>query len=324
MVPSYATVLLSLTLSVARVFSAGVSPGQIKNLVTFGDSYTDVGHPATGGTAWPVYAAGYAHVNLFPFAKSGATCSNNITYRPYPSVFESQLPAYYNATGTSPTPPAKKGTLNPDQTIYTLWIGTNDVGSGALLTGSDEGASLVNVTECMVNWVKVLYESGARNFLFQNMIPLELTILYSPNSYINRYWTAQRNTTEWSVFMTELVLSGNALTKLMLQNLAPTLPEAHIGIFDSYSLFADMYAHPALYLNGTAPLNVTGCVDACVFQLNEAVTDPGVCTIATGTAKDSFLWFDELHPSEQADRIVAREIAQVMEGQQNKWTTWLS
>ncbi|KAF8968762.1 carbohydrate esterase family 16 protein [Flammula alnicola] len=316
--------LLSLAASsIPYVLGAGVQRRQIKNLVTFGDSYTDVVVISNGGTQWPVYAAGYADVNLFPFARSGATCSNNLTFRPFPSVFESQLPTYFNATGTGIGPGHKKGTLNPAETLYTLWIGTNDVGGNALLTGSDE-ASLVDVTECMVNWVKVLYESGARNFLFQNMIPLQNVPLYAPVSYPDRYWTAQRNTTEWSVFMTELVLSGNALTKLMLQALAPTLPAAHVGIFDSHSLFADMFAHPALYLNGTAPLNVTGAVQACVFGLNESTSGPAACTVAQGSDRDSFLWFDELHPSEQADRIVAREIAQVIEGHQNRWTTWLS
>ncbi|KDR73974.1 hypothetical protein GALMADRAFT_227695 [Galerina marginata CBS 339.88] len=317
---SYKTSLLSVALSFVQIVAgAGVSPGQIKNLVTFGDSYTDVVSVGDGGTAWPVYASGFAKVKLFPFARSGATCSNNITFRPFPSLFESQLPTYFNATGTSPTS-GKAGTLNPAQTLYTLWIGTNDVGSNALLTGSDK-ASLVDVTTCMINWVKVLYASGARNFLFQNMLPLDKVPLYSPNSYPNRFWSAQRNTTEWSVFMAELVLSGNALTKIMLQSLAPTLSGAHIGIFDSHSLFTDMLVHPALYLNGTAPLNVTGAVNACVFQLNGST---GTCTTATGSARDSFLWFDELHPSEQADRIVAREIAQVIEGQKNQWTTWLS
>ncbi|KAF8153950.1 GDSL lipase/acylhydrolase [Crassisporium funariophilum] len=297
---------------------AGIRPNQIKNLVTFGDSYTDVVAVSNGGTQWPVYASGYASVSLFPFARSGATCSNNITFRPFPSLFESQLPAYFQATAKGASVK-----LDPRETIYTLWIGTNDVGANALLTGSDD-ASLVDVTSCMVNWVKVLYQNGARNFLFQNMIPLENVPLYAPVSYPSRYWTAQRNTTEWSVFMTELVLNGNALTKLMLQALAPSLKDAHIGIFDSHSLFADMFAHPSLYLNGTAPLNTTGAVKACVFQQNESTGDPGTCTIATGTAKDSFLWFDELHPSEQADRIVAREVAQVIKGQANKWTTWLS
>ena len=51
-----------------------------------------------------------------------------------------------------------------------------------------------------------------------------------------------------------------------------------------------MFAHPQLYLNGTAPLNVTGAVHSCVFQLNESTGDPGVCTDAVGTDQDSFLW----------------------------------
>lgn len=162
MLTSYVILLLSTVLQPA--VSLGVRPGQIKSLVTFGDSYTDTVAISNGGTQWPVYASGYAHVNLFPFARSGATCSNNITFRPFPSLFESQLPTYFNATAKG----SKPGPLNAEQTIYTLWLGTNDVGSNALLTGSDK-ASLVDVTECMINWVKVLYASGARNFLFQNV-----------------------------------------------------------------------------------------------------------------------------------------------------------
>ena len=52
------------------------------------------------------------------------------------------------------------------------------------------------------------------------MIPLETTILYSPDSYPNHYWTAERNTTEWSLFMRELTTSGNAIAKLMLEAFA--------------------------------------------------------------------------------------------------------
>ncbi|KAJ3507245.1 hypothetical protein NLJ89_g6414 [Agrocybe chaxingu] len=308
-----------LSLLTIGTLGAGVRPGQIRNLVPFGDSFTDTVIVSNGGTQWPVYASGYTGVKLFPYARSGATCSNKITFRPFPSLFESQLPTYFNATS------APGGKLDPASTLYTLWIGTNDIGSNALLTGHGIGdASLVKVTECMVNWVKVLYDSGARNFLFQNMVPLETIPLYAPNSYPTRYWTAQRNTTEWSLFMRELVLSGNVLTKIMLQTLAPTLRGAHIGIFDAHSLFADMYARPQLYLNGTVPFNVNGAVHACVFQLNESTSNPGVCTDVEGAARDSYLWYDELHPSEQADRIVAREVAQVIKGQKNQWTTWLS
>ncbi|KAF9465451.1 GDSL lipase/acylhydrolase [Collybia nuda] len=304
--------LLAISVSTITTNAAGVRPGQIKNLVTFGDSYTDVVNVGDGGVAWPVYAARYAHLDLFPFARSGATCSNNLTFRPFPPVFESQLPDYFSQKQSL--------RLTPQETIYTLWIGTNDVGANALLTGSD-AASIVDVSACMVNWVKVLYESGARNFLFQNMIPLQTVPMYSPNSYPNKFWTDVRNTTEWTVLMTELVLSGNAITRLMLEALAPTLHGAHIGLFDSHALFTDMFNRPSLYLNGTAPLNVTGAVNTCVFELHGTTSD---CVLVSGSARDSFLWFDELHPSEQADRIVAREVAASIQGKKNRWTTWLS
>ncbi|EGN96374.1 carbohydrate esterase family 16 protein [Serpula lacrymans var. lacrymans S7.3] len=310
------TLLALAPLSLAK----GVLPGQIKNFVTFGDSYTDIAYPAAdGGQAWPVYAAGYGNFTLYPFAKSGATCSNNLTYRPFPPVFGSQIPTYLEEKSNATINP------NPEETIYTLWIGTNDLGVNALLTGSDApDVSIVQVRECAVDWLKVMYASGARNFIMQNIIPLDLTILYSNYSYPNRYWDAQRNTTEWNVYMRELAKAGNEITLLMLQALAPTLPDAHIASFDSHGLFTDMYNHPQNYLNGTAPLNVTGCVNSCIFALNESTGDAGDCTVAEGTDRDSFLWYDELHPSEQSDRIVAREITAVMKGEENQWVTWLS
>ena len=122
------------------------------------------GH-ADGGTVWPVFAAEDGNLALFPFAKVGATCSNNLTFRPFPSLFESQLPTYFaeKANGSL-------AQLKPEDTIYTLWIGTNDVGANALLTGSQPpGVTLVDTVTCAVNWVKTLYDSGARNFIFQNV-----------------------------------------------------------------------------------------------------------------------------------------------------------
>ncbi|KAJ7242909.1 carbohydrate esterase family 16 protein [Mycena rebaudengoi] len=314
MIPCSKTLLCAVALAVSCVRAVGVRPNQIKHLVTFGDSYTDIVATGDRGVAWPVYAAGYSKTTLHPFARSGGTCSNDITPRPFPPVFGSQLPLYFAETANgSLVVPSR-------ETIYTLWIGTNDLGIHSLITGSN-GASIVDVTECMIDWVKVLYKSGARNFIFQNMIPLELTILYAPDSYPNRFWANPRNTTAWSVLMKELILSGNKLAELMLKDLAPSLPGSHIALFDSHSLFQDMFDHPAKYLNGTAPFNVTSAVNACVAPLGGGPLD---CTVATGTDVDSFLWADELHPSEQADRIVAREIALTMEGKRSQWTTWLN
>jgi hypothetical protein len=61
-------------------------------------------------------------------------------------------------------------------------------------------------------------------------------------------------------------------------------------MFDSYSLFTDIYNNPRQYLNGTAPLNVTVSASACIFQVDEPETDAVNCTIAAGSDRDSYMW----------------------------------
>lgn len=116
------------------------------------------------GVSWPIYAARDGPFKLFPFARSGATCSNNLTFRPFPSLFESQIPLFLTekANGTLH--------LSSDETVYTLWIGTNDVGVNSLIVGAGtKGVTIVDTVSCAVNWISTLYKSGARNFLFQNV-----------------------------------------------------------------------------------------------------------------------------------------------------------
>ena len=98
---------------------------------------------------------------------------------------------------------------------------------------------------------------------------------------------------------------------------------ANVAIFDSHALFTDMFNNPALYLNGTAPPNVMGSINECVFELNGGPVGGAGPPPVPGPERDSFLWFDELHPSEQADRIVAREMANALKGN-TRWATWIS
>jgi hypothetical protein len=73
---------------------------------------------------------------------------------------------------------------------------------------------------------------------------------------------------------------------------------------------SDIWHNPSVYLNGTAAPNVTGSIVQCGPSCNV----PGV--------RDSFMWYDELHPSEQTDRVVAKEFIDVVTGK-SKWATYI-
>lgn len=125
--------------------------------------------PGDDSVSWPTYAAQYGNMTLFPFAHAGASCSQGLTPLPFASLnaylFEVQLPQYLTSKSDGPL-----GKIDNDATIYTLWIGTNDVGANALLTGEAEpGVTMVDTITCAMNFLKTLYQNGARNILFQNV-----------------------------------------------------------------------------------------------------------------------------------------------------------
>jgi phospholipase/lecithinase/hemolysin len=294
----------------------------MKNIVVFGDSYSDVDYVWDGGIPWPVYVERYSGARLYPYATSGGTCSNKIVEKPYPSVFEYQIPKYLGDQKSGKTAPSL------DDTLFTIWIGTNDVGIGGLLNTPGNlpgGTTLVDTSRCVSNWVSTMYEAGARNFLVQNMVPLEANVLYSADTYPNFFWTGEHNATHWNLEMKQMTRAGNTLVSLMLKELAPSLPEAHIGVFDSNALFGDILQNPTTYLNGTGPVELRQPVKSCVYEANADITTAKpTCSLASSSHADNHVWYDELHPSEQVNRIIAKEVVKVVKGEKSRWTQWVS
>lgn len=137
-------------------------PDDFTNLVTFGDSYTDNGRlgyyianngsapppgvllpqssvTASGGFAWGQYVQQYTGAAYFDYAVSGATCSNTIISRyfasingPFPSVTEDELPSYLADVGVA----TLYQNRTAENTVYALWIGTNDLGWTGFLSDS--------------------------------------------------------------------------------------------------------------------------------------------------------------------------------------------
>lgn len=117
---------------------------------------------------------------------SGATCTNKLVSRefppikaPFPSVAEYEVPAFRNdtawkneSTGTNTLYEDDDGepTRRAENTVYALWIGTNDLGLDGFLTDSQGQQQKPNATvardfaDCVWGVFDALYDAGGRHF----------------------------------------------------------------------------------------------------------------------------------------------------------------
>jgi len=314
-----------------------------KSLVTFGDSYTDEsrawyfndhgGSPPpsgwiepinnatyTGGYVWPRYVNWYSGANTYNYAVSGAVCARAITAHKGVGIQEYEIGAFladkaFNLNGK----PFLE--IPPDQTVYAIWIGTNELGVNGFLTNEEEsGKTVDDYVECVYKTLDQIYSAGGRRFVLMNNVPLDLVPLYSAPSHgglsWSKFWTNKpADVAGIAKQIGQLVGMANKGFKSKAEAImteGKRLPEAQLALFDTWSLFHAMDSNPSTYLNGTAPLNVTSSVMQC-FQNGE-------CT--RSSSPDSFMWFDDLHPSEQADRVVAKEFLKVISGKSKFATYW--
>ncbi|PGH11392.1 hypothetical protein AJ79_04893 [Helicocarpus griseus UAMH5409] len=315
---------------------------ELKSLVTFGNSYTDesrlgyfiehkeappVGWRApesnstsTGGFIWPRYVSRYTGAELYNYAVSGAVCSNNITPRyfdaldaPFPSVEQYEIPAFLeDAHHTDPATGKPFLNLPRRETVYAIWIGTNDLGNDAFMTDSQvPGKTLVDYVECIFGALDRLYDHGGRYFVLMNVAPLDLLPQYAPPERGGvpgtPFWPEKpENITQVSHRMKQAVVAVNEIMELKMGSaMRHRYRGAGVAVFDTYSLLSDMYYDPGRYFNGTEPPNVEGWIKHCDLDGNNCEAKP---------SPDSYMWYDELHPSEQTDRIIAQQFVHVIHG----------
>lgn len=257
------------------------------------------------------------------------------TKQDFPAVLEYEVPAfladrYTKRNGTDQT--YFSTALSSTNAVYSIWIGTNDLGVGAFLTDAQvDGLTLTDYVECVFTVFDKLYAAGGRSFVLFNNAPLHLAPLYANDTLNgagdNQYWNPKPgNHTAIAEKMHEYVTSTNSIFQYKSPfefMIAGRYPGAHMAIFNVFQLLSDVYDNPGMYFNGTQPANVTGFEHQCT-------PDQSSCKLMyDGTSSDSFMWYDELHPryvtnmwseskltcfSEQTDRIIARNFVEVLNG----------
>jgi hypothetical protein len=141
-----------------------------------------------GGITWDRWVSNYTGAKLYDYAVSGAVCDNSIIYRylasingPFPDVvYEVNAfiadSKYINATTHTNTLYTDR---KRDNTVYSMWIGTNDLGSYAFMTDSSLNKTTISdYVDCIYNRFDSIYANGGRYFVLMNTAPLQLSPLY--------------------------------------------------------------------------------------------------------------------------------------------------
>ncbi|KAJ5807950.1 hypothetical protein N7474_009219 [Penicillium riverlandense] len=283
---------------------------------------------ASGGYIWARFVADSAGVNLYNYAVSGAVCSNEITPRtfsainaPFPSVLEYEVPAYIADSRYITRSGRRFLDIPPLETVYSIWIGTNDLGYDAFITDSQvANKTIPDYIDCVYSSLDKVYENGGRFFVLMNVAPLQLVPLYATPEHHgvgpNQYWPDKpSNLTEISYRMWEQVATVNNVFKyqtpfeLLIKN---RYPGARFAVMDMNGLLTDIYNNPESYSTGSAPLNVTGYDNHCNLSGADCTRLP---------SSNSFMWFDELHPSQRTDQIIAKNFIDVVKGR-SEWATY--
>lgn len=334
---------LSLLVGASVAAAKSCSSKPFKNLVTFGDSYTDNGRlgyyinnngqapppggyqtvsnvTASGGLAWGQYVAQYTGANYRDYAVSGATCSNEIIsrdfsaiHKPFPSVIDDEIPSFKADVAFKSLYPDRTA----ENTVYALWIGTNDLGYGGFLSDSQApGTTISDYVDCIWSVFDNIYQTGGRRFVLLNLAPLELAPLYAPLSAggigDSQFWSNKThyNITEYSQKIKEYTTNVNTIFDygVPFQTIVKSRwPGASFDIFNVHKLLVDIYNNPSQYLD--APAISKGFYHHC-----DPVTTSNCQDLTAQGPLSGFMWYDELHPSTKTDSIIAEKFLDVVAG----------
>ncbi|CCM06439.1 uncharacterized protein FIBRA_08701 [Fibroporia radiculosa] len=176
----------ALALSAITAVSGQLTWNATKFLFTFGDSYTtdgfnitlgvnstDPGYTSSNGPNWVEYLGGSYNVTdtkVFNLASGGATIDAALVapYEPTVLSIVDQVSQFQEYLAAKPY----GAQWDSADSLFAIWIGINDVGNSYAWTNvTSQSAFHTILMERLFSQVDILYEDGARNFLFLTVPP---------------------------------------------------------------------------------------------------------------------------------------------------------
>ncbi|KAI3391604.1 hypothetical protein diail_7034, partial [Diaporthe ilicicola] len=142
-----------------------------------------------------------------------------------------------------------------NETVYTIWIGTNDLGPQAFFTDNRVSLTIVDYIDCVYEQLDALHEAGARNFVLLNLAPLNYAPMYAlpeNGGTINTtFWTNEGayndNVTQVSEKMRQYVALVNSIYDYRTSSevqISDRYPGSSFTIFDVHSLVSILSPPP--------------------------------------------------------------------------------
>ncbi|KAF9818645.1 hypothetical protein IEO21_02625 [Rhodonia placenta] len=176
----------SCVLSAAKLVSGQLYWNETKFLFTFGDSYTtdgynisagvnspDPGYTSSNGPNWVEYLSGTYNVTdtkVFNLASGGATIDAALVAPYLPTVLSivDQVSQFQEYLASKPA----GAEWDSSNSLFAIWIGINDVGNSYGWTNvTSQAAFHTTLMDRLFSQVEILYQDGARSFLFMTVPP---------------------------------------------------------------------------------------------------------------------------------------------------------
>ncbi|KXT02390.1 hypothetical protein AC578_172 [Pseudocercospora eumusae] len=311
--------LTSATATTVSSSTENMWPGwsTISHMIVFGDSYTATGfnlsaaQPSVdnplGNPAFPGYTSSngpnwvdYLTLNYnatflqtVNLAYGGATVDSALVPPYLPTVLsvKQQIQDEYQKTYAS-HPATFQWKANT--TLFASFIGINDVGNAYAWSNSSQ--VFPKIWSTYTSLIEELYTSGARNFLFINVPPVNRSPLTLAQSYQSQ--TQERNDIE----------AWNANLTSMVSDLQTKHRDVTTFTFDAYTLFGQVLDDPCSH-NTTCPYkNTTHYCEAYENGTPEWYTYNVTC----GLSVDKYFWLNSLHPTFRMHDLLAQKIGDLL------------
>lgn len=230
-------------------------------------------------------------VNL---AYGGATVDTNLVAPYLPTVLslQQQIEDEYVPNYTKSNASLR---WKPHDTLFGIFIGINDVGNSYETKNSSLNGIIFSVYSTLVD---ELYQTGARNFLFLNVPPVNRAPL-----------TVAAGTSAQSLEAADIA-NWNDRVAALSSNLTSTYGDVTSFLFDTNKVFNQVLDDPCSYHQTCAYKNTT---DYCVSYENGTAswyTFDKTC----GIPVDEYFWLNTLHPTFRVHNVTADLIAKELEG----------